>query len=236
MVTALILSGGTGTRMGGPVPKQYLDVNGKPVLLYCLEKVERQPEIDAVIIVATENWHPVIRGWIAGAGYRKVMALVPAGDSRQHSVYRGLQKMKELGAADEDIVIVHDGVRPCVSSGILRSCVTVLDDGEADGAVPVIAVKDTVYQSSDGKRIEGLLARDQLYAGQTPESFRFGKYYRIHQAMTPEELHAVRGSSEIACRGGMNIHMFRGSEENYKITTRSDLERFRCYIEAGEKM
>jgi 2-C-methyl-D-erythritol 4-phosphate cytidylyltransferase len=91
--------------------------------------------------------------------------------------------------------------------------------------MPVIPVKDTIYMSKDGKHIHGLLNRDELFAGQAPESFRFHKYLAIHEKLTDREIGKIRGSSEIACQYGMEIALVEGSEENFKITTMEDLHR-----------
>lgn len=109
--------------------------------------------------------------------------------------------------------------------------VKALEDDEVDGVMPVIPVKDTVYQSREGRIVTGLLNRDEIYAGQAPESFRFGKYYAAHQGKTESDFASIRGSSQIAIENGMNIKLIRGSEDNYKISTPQDLERFRYQTE-----
>lgn len=228
MVTAVILCGGTGTRMKSNQPKQYIEIEGKPILWYCLRIFKRHPLIDRIIIVAAPAWQDYIRNLIRNPKMEKFVCFANAGTSRQDSIYHGLLKAKEIGAKDDDIVIIHDAVRPCVSARILTDCIHMLD--QADGAMPVLPVKDTVYKSSDGKHISALLNRDEIFAGQAPESFRFGKYLAIHEKMSEEELASVRGSCEIAFRAGMKIKMFEGEEGNYKITTPADLEKFRNQI------
>lgn len=234
MATGLILSGGIGVRVGGTMPKQYLTVQGKPILIHCMERFEASEEIDAVIVVAAAEWQQTIRDWAESYGLRKLKGFADAGESRQHSIWNGLRKMKALGAGEDDIVVVHDAVRPCVSEKLLRECVRAAE--EADGAMPVIAVKDTVYYSADGKGIDELLDRDRLYAGQAPESFRFGKYYAIHEKWKTEDLHKVRGSSEMAYRCGLRIRMIPGDEANFKITTPEDLKKFRKQMEEQETL
>ena len=229
MVTALVLSGGVGARMGADIPKQYMDVAGKPVILYTLEKLERQQQIDAFIVVAERTWQPRLTAWMEEAGIRKCAGYAEPGASRQGSVFHGLQRMQSQGAREDDIVLVHDAVRPCVSGQILKSCVDALEN--ADGAMPVLPVKDTVYTSGDGTWIGGLLDRDKLFAGQAPESFRFGKYYAAHLAVGEKALDGFRGSSEIAHLAGMRIRLLPGDSGNYKITTPEDLERFRAQME-----
>lgn len=228
MVTAVILSGGNGIRMGSDRPKQYIEVEGKPILYYCIQIFEKHPKIDQIIIVAAADWHDYISRMLRGSEIKKFVGFADAGSSRQQSIYNGLLKMQKDGRKVDDIVIIHDAVRPCVSARILSHCVSMLD--QADGAMPVLPVKDTVYRSTDGEHISALLNRDEIFAGQAPESFRFGKYLAIHEKMTEEKLASVRGSCEIAFRAGMKIKMFEGEEENFKITTPADLEKFRQQI------
>lgn len=228
MITAIILSGGVGNRMGSDCPKQYLDVEGKPILWYCLRKFAQHPMVDQVIIVAVPVWQEYVNNLIQDLEMEKFIGFADAGTSRQDSIYHGLLKIKEMGAQDDDIVIIHDAVRPCVSERLLSDCVNMLD--QADGAMPVLPVKDTVYRSTNGEHISALLNRDEIFAGQAPESFRFGKYFAIHEKLSEGELASVRGSCEIAFRAGMKIKMFEGEEGNFKITTPVDLEKFRQQI------
>lgn len=235
MVTALVLAGGSGSRMGvGSVPKQYLLAGGKPVIMYCLEQFQRYEEISDIVIVAEKDWHPFLEEWIRKCGIAKRVGFAAPGRSRQHSIYSGLVYMKQAGAGEEDIVVIHDAARPCVTRRIIEACIS--GAKEADGAMPVITVKDTVYKSRDGQRIDSLLNRDELFAGQAPESFRFGKYFRLHENMSDQEIGAVRGSSEIAYKNGLDICLVEGSEANYKITTAEDYEKFCLQVENGSRV
>lgn len=229
MNVALVIAGGSGQRMGQDIPKQYLMVLGKPILVYCLEVFEQVEQIDVVYVVAAARWQPAIRRWAEDYGLRKLRGFADAGASRQHSIWNGLRQMKQAGVPEDGIVVVHDAVRPCVEPSLLRACIAAAE--EADGAMPVLAVKDTVYRSTDGRRISELLDRDELYAGQAPESFRFGKYYSIHEAIGEEALGSIRGSSEIAHRFGLDVRLLPGDEGNYKITTPADLQKFCRQIE-----
>ena len=197
--------------------------------MYCLEKFQNHESIDGIIIVAATEWYGRIQQWIEDTNIKKFMGFASAGISRQHSIYQGLNHAKSCGAKEEDIVIIHDAARACVSDEIISACIDGIS--EADGVMPVIEVKDTVYFSKSGKEVESLLDRDCLYAGQAPESFRFGKYYMLHEKLNDSELGSIRGSSEIAYKNGLKVKLISGSEENYKITTMSDLEKFRMQLE-----
>ncbi len=227
MNTAIILAGGVGSRMGVDRPKQFLMVQDKPIISYCLDIFQNHDEIDSVVVVVSEQWQDFVEEYAAKYGVTKIKGYAPAGKSRQHSIYNGL-KCIDKNVPDTDIVIVHDAARPLVSDQIISDCIKGATD--YDGAMPVISVKDTVYQSKDGEEIGCLLKRSELFAGQAPESFKFRKYFDIHNQVTDEEIGATAGSSEIAYRHGMEIRMVKGSERNLKITTIEDLETFETIL------
>lgn len=227
MNTAIILAGGVGSRMGVDRPKQFLMVQDKPIISYCFAIFQNHPQIDKLVVVVSEEWQDFVEEYAAKYGVDKICGYAPAGKTRQHSIYNGLKCIAQNAPAT-DIVIVHDAARPLVSDQIIADCIKGATD--YDGAMPVITVKDTVYQSADGKKIDCLLKRSELFAGQAPESFKFKKYYDIHNQVSDEEIGATAGSSEIAYRHGMEIRMVKGSERNLKITTIEDLETFETIL------
>ena len=229
---AIILSGGIGTRMQmGDFPKQYLEVEKKPILLYTLEQFQKSSAVEKIVIVAADAWREKIRGWMEEDGITKFLAFADAGDMRQESIHNGLTVCVEDSVSENDGVIIHDGVRPLVSEQLIGDCLAALADHE--GCMPVLPMKDTIYQSSDGTKIDHLLERSTLFAGQAPEAFQLHPYAKINREASEEELSLTRGTSEIAYRHGMDVAMIPGDERNFKITTRSDLERF-CTIVEGE--
>lgn len=232
MNIAIILSGGSGSRLkSGTQPKQYLTVSGKPIFSYCLSTFQKTQTIDAIVIVAGEEWHDLIHVWLDTENISKFRGFANPGRTRQHSIYEGLKLVKEF-ANESDVVIIHDAARPLVSTELISKCVE--EAGTVGGAMPVLPMKDTVYMSDNGSSVTGLLNRDEIFAGQAPEAFQFGRYLLIHENMTDEEIAAVRGSSEIAYRNGIEIKLVEGSELNFKITTRQDLQQFEAYMLNGE--
>lgn len=226
MNVALILAGGTGSRLGGKIPKQYLEVRGKPVIARCLETFGRHPMIDCIQVVAEEEW----RGLIAEYGV-KLLGFSKPGATRQLSIWNGMQDILQK-AGEEDVLIIHDAARPLVSERIITDCLRAC--GEHDGALTVLPVKDTVYYGKDGK-IEALLDRNRLMAGQAPEAFLFGKYLAANESLFPDRILQINGSTEPAVLAGMDICCIRGEERNFKITTGEDLERFTQIVERETK-
>lgn len=223
MNIAIVLSGGTGTRLGSDIPKQYIKVNEKPIISYCLEVLESCKQIDAIQIVADESWHEVI----LESQMTKFKGFSKPGANRQLSILSALEDIKEF-TSKEDVVIIHDAARPCVSGEMFEDLIK--ETKEHEGALPVLPMKDTVYLSEDGKGVTSLLNRSQIFAGQAPEAFRFGKYYEANVKLLPDDILKINGSTEPAIMAGMNIAMISGDEKNFKITTIQDLERFQQLV------
>ena len=233
MNIALLLSGGTGTRMGGNIPKQYMEVSGRPVFTYCAESLFAHKHIGAVQIVAAPEWQEdIFRQTKRVIGEemweRKFRGFSLPGENRQLSIFHGLENIGEYGD-DQDYVLIHDAARPLLSPKQIGDCLS----GAAghDGAMPVLPMKDTVYYSEDGCTVGKLLDRKTIYAGQAPEVFLLGKYREANRRLLPDRILAVNGSTEPAVMAGLDVAMIPGDERNFKITTRADLERFQKIIQ-----
>ncbi|MBD5523537.1 MAG: 2-C-methyl-D-erythritol 4-phosphate cytidylyltransferase [Lachnospiraceae bacterium] len=227
MNIALILAGGTGTRLGSDIPKQYVSVKGKMVITHCLQVFGIHPQIDAIQIVAHEQWHGGICRQIPEKAGKKFRGFSEPGTNRQRSIYHGLQDIMRY-ARKSDVVIVHDAARPLVSADMLSACVGACK--EHDGVVPVLPMKDTVYLG-DGGKITSLLDRSQVYAGQAPEAFLLGKYFEANRCLMPDRIDRINGSTEPAVMAGLDIAMIPGDEGNFKITTQMDLSRFKILLD-----
>lgn len=229
MIIALILSGGIGSRLQYDMPKQYIDVGGRPIISYCVETLSGCNMIDAIQIVAAEQWRNNIVQWMEKSDInRKLRGFSEPGVNRQMSVYYGL---KDIGkyADENDLVLVHDAARPLLKERMIAECIRAIEGH--DGVVPVLPMKDTVYVSKDGRRISGLVERSKIFAGQAPELFYFGKYLKANEALLPDKIKQINGSTEPAVMAGMNIAMINGDESNFKITTQADLKLFRSILE-----
>jgi len=230
---AIILSGGIGSRMRNDgFPKQYIEVDGKPILIYTLEKFNRNISVDKIIIVAASQWHQQILEWIDKYAITKFYGFAAAGETRQESILNGLNVCEKNIVNKIDNVIIHDAVRPLLSDALISNCFNSLE--YSDGCMPVLPINDTVYQSFDGSKISNLLDRSTLFAGQSPEAFNLQKYLKINKAASKEELESTKGSSEIAYKNGLDVALIKGEEMNFKLTTPVDLNRFKAILR-GEK-
>lgn len=231
MNIALILSGGTGSRLGADMPKQYIEVCGSPIILYSIKCLSEHSEIDAIQIAADPLWYEQIEKWLQVSDRNhKFKGFAMPGANRQLSIYNGLEAIKAY-ADDADNVLIHDAARPLLASKQISDCLAAIQGH--DGVLPVLPMKDTVYSSIDGKTVTSLLDRKEIFAGQAPELFRFGKYYEANRRLLPDQILQINGSTEPAILAGMDIAMINGDENNFKITTRADLERFRQIV--GER-
>ena len=220
MNIALVLSGGTGTRIGSDIPKQYIEVGGKPIVSYCIETLAAHREIDAIQIVAEPVWHDLLKE--SAAQSRKFRGFSSPGINRQLSILHGLEDIRKY-AQDSDCVLIHDAARPVLSARQISDCLNAMEGH--DGVIPVLPMKDTVYLSRNGRQVDELLDRGCIYAGQAPELFLLKKYYQANLALLPERILEINGSTEPAVMAGMDIAMIPGDEKNFKITTEADLQR-----------
>ncbi len=251
MNIALILAGGTGARVGGEIPKQYITVCGRPVISFCLHVFLNHPEIDAVQVVADYRWRALIETCVCEAKrqgetpvekdesekdgqtrHHKWKGFSEPGGNRQLSILNGLEDI--LAYADrEDVVVIHDAARPMITGEFISECLAAIRGHE--GVLPALPMKDTVYQSGSGRRISALLDRDRIFAGQAPEAFVLGCYYDANRALLPERILEVKGSTEPAVLAGMDVVMINGDEKNFKITTQEDLKRFEEIVAAAKE-
>lgn len=222
MNIALVLAGGTGTRLGADIPKQYIKVNGRMIVDYCLETLEHSLEVDAVWIVADKMWQQNIKK------VNKFKGFASPGMNRQLSIYNGLKAIEaslEVEELEKVNVIIHDAARPLLTEKCISECVKAIEGH--DGVLPVLPMKDTVYFSEDGESVTSLIDRGKVYAGQAPELFKLMPYIKANEVLLPDKILLINGSTEPAVMAGMDIVMIPGDENNYKITTKADMERFK---------
>ena len=231
---AVILSGGTGSRMNMDIPKQYIKAGGCMVITDSMRAFWECDMVNDIQIVSSDIWRNDIideyKKYMSGT-LHKLRGFSAPGENRQLSILNALRDIKS-DTSEDDIIIIHDAARPFVTVEMLKSYITAIGYGndnkgiKHDGVMPVLPMKDTIYYSEDGSKVSELLDRDKLYAGQAPEVFRFGKYLSACERLLPDKILEIRGSTEPAILAGMDIVMTPGDEKNFKITTREDLDRY----------
>ena len=228
---ALIPAAGMGKRMGFSINKQYLQLDGMPIVARTVSIFEQSPLIDAIYLVIPADEIPYCREHVVEA-YRfcKVAAIIPGGKERQHSVMNGLRAMGEHVSGD-DVILIHDGVRPLITEEALRESIAVASS--FDGAVMAVRVKDTIKSAENGI-VSGTPDRNSLWQAQTPQSFRYSVIYSAHLAAETEHYLGTDDSSLVERRGG-HIKVVQGDYHNIKITTPEDLILAEAFLAAARE-
>ncbi|MCJ8500595.1 2-C-methyl-D-erythritol 4-phosphate cytidylyltransferase [Desulfatitalea alkaliphila] len=224
MSSALIVAAGRGVRMGADRPKQYLTIGGLPILTRTLRAFDNCERIQQIVVTVPEQeMDRCRREIIAGAGLRREPLLVPGGPRRQDSVFNGLQRMPE----EDDVVLIHDGVRPLVTGELIERCI---DAARRWGAcIPVVPVTDTLIRVDPQNVIIETVARESLCMAQTPQAFRLSLIRKAHQWARQNAKVATDDASLVEQMGG-RVHTIPGDVTNIKITTAEDLQRAEAYL------
>ena len=220
----LILAGGMGARMGNAEkPKQYLELAGRPIILYTIEKFLVCPELDQVVVLCPKAWIKYTEDLVARnlAGADRVHVAC-GGATRNETIMNGIAYIEEhFGLTEETVIVTHDAVRPFVTHRILMENITCAR--EAGACDTVIPASDTIVESADGTLISSIPDRRKMYQGQTPQSFRAKELRERYEALTEEEREILTDACKIFVMKGLPVRLVRGEVYNIKITYPSDL-------------
>ena len=226
---ALIIAGGAGNRMHQDIPKQCLTVNEKPVIVYTLEAFQEHPEIDAIAVVCIEGWDQVLRAYARQFNITKLEYVVPGGKNGQDSIRNGIMEL-EKHYDPEDIVLIHDAIRPMVSAEIISDNIRVAR--EKGNAVTVIPCAEAMLQTDDGKVSVGSYPRDRLKRTQTPQAFHIGFICDLHRRALEAGITNSVASCTLMIEMGEQVYFSSGSEKNIKLTTVEDIDIFKALLAA----
>ncbi|MBQ3105711.1 MAG: 2-C-methyl-D-erythritol 4-phosphate cytidylyltransferase [Lachnospiraceae bacterium] len=231
MNIALIIAGGKGMRMNQDIPKQFLNIYEKPVIIYTLQAFERHPQIDGIMVVCLEGWNEILRAYARQYDISKLKWIVEGGENGQRSIYNGITALSKECAGDT-MVLVHDGIRPNVSQEIISHCIAQCRlHGSAVTIVPC-AEAMLVREVPGGNSSQALIARDSLARTQTPQAFPLSKLLWAHEEAKKRGITNSVASCTLMVELGETIHLCLGSEKNIKITTTDDIEIFKALIMA----
>ena len=233
MNIAMILASGTGTRMGNTdCPKQFLPIYNKPLIVHTIEAFEMHEEVEYIIVVTNENYIDQVKVWCKQYDLGKVRSVVAGGNSRQISVYNGLKAVEELVSSPDDIIVIHDAARPLISQKIINDNINVCKEF---GAVDtVIKASDTIIRSKDNEIISDIPNRNELYQGQTPQTFKFQIIKDAHEKALKEAIPNVTDDAKLVLSFGIDVHLVEGSAQNFKITTFDDLMMLKALLKIGK--
>ena len=233
MVHALIFAGGTGLRMNSKSkPKQFLELHGKPVIIYTIEVFERHPEVDSIAVVCLESWIPELQFQLQKNLIQKVRVIVPGGKTGHDSITNGLKAMKPY-ASMGDIVLIHDGVRPLIRGEIItRNIEAVRTYGSAITSSPAQETEIRVEEMT--RVIEDVPIRAHMYTAKAPQSFYYGDILKAHEKAEKTGFKSIDSVDLLNHLGRRNLHIVPCSRFNLKITEPADYYIFRALYEAME--
>lgn len=221
MVSVVIFAGGTGVRLkSADKPKQFLEVDGKPIIIRTLEKFAFHPEVDAIVVACLADWIPHLQTLVSEFSIPKISAIVPGGKNGFESIHNGLLKAAEP-MADDDVVLISDGVRPILTNELISDCIATAR--EYGTAVPCVPSIDSVLQSKDGKTCRVAMPRNEMFVTQAPQGYRLATILWAHGEVERLGLPAPVSSSELLLSLGEEIHLVAGDQDNIKVTTDYDL-------------
>lgn len=234
MNIALVFAGGVGVRMGASVPKQFLDLNGRPVLVHTLDLFQRHPEIDAICLVVAEEHTEAVRSLAADHGISKLGRIVAGGVTAQDSIYNGLRALIEDESPDS-IVLIHDGVRPYVEDSVISANIAAAK--EFGNAVTYTPCFETIVLSSDGHTIDKMPYRRESYTAQAPQTFRLGDIIAAHDAIRTRDggYTDMIDQATICHTLGVALHLVPGNRGNIKVTTPEDLSMLGALLSARKE-
>lgn len=233
MIYAGILAGGTGTRMGiSNMPKQFLDLGNKPIIIHTIEKFLLKPEIEKIVVGVHEDWishaEDLVEEYIST--FKDRIIIVAGGSDRNttiENIIKAIDDYKEL--TDEDIVITHDSVRPFITLRIIKDNIRLAK--ECDAVDTVVEAVDTIVESTNGEYITNIPNRAHYYQGQTPQSFRCKDFLNLYNSLTSEEKQILTDACKIFVIKGKEVALAKGEYSNLKITTVTDLKIAKSMLE-----
>lgn len=233
MIAAIIIAGGSGSRMGQDIPKQFINVYDKPVLVYTLEGFQKHPQIDVIELVCIDGWHDIARAYAKQFNIDKLKWIVSGGSTGQESIRNGVYNL-EGKISDDDIVIIHDGIRPLVDETVLSNVITKCS--QYGSAVSSMPYNEQIFVADDEISTVKYIPRESIRRVSTPQAYKFGLLNsKYHEAF--EKKIGIYGSAytnTMMVELGERLYFAEGSDKNIKLTTKDDLEMFKAYLKADD--
>lgn len=227
---ALIIAGGVGARMNQDIPKQFLNVYDKPVIVYTMEAFQKHPEIDGIEVVCLDGWHDVLWAYAKQFGIAKLENIVSGGKNGQDSIRNGLYDIAERHNGEDDIVLIHDAIRPMVSEDVISDNIRVCR--EYGNAITVVPCTAAMLKTYDALSTTEQVPRDNLKITQTPQSFFIREIIETHKEALSKGITNSVASCTMYIELGRKLYMSQGSEKNLKLTTSEDIEIFKALLKS----
>lgn len=235
MNIALLTAGGVGNRMGQDIPKQFMTIDNKPVIIYTMEAFQHHSEIDGIAVVCLKGWEVVLQSYANQYNITKLKWIFEGGNSNQESILNGLTGLKKVGCSDDTIILVQDGVRPLVSKDIISNNIAVCK--EYGYAVTGLTCKEAIMKLVDDTIREIEIPRERLVRTQTPHTYRLGTLLEGHRQAKEKGITNTVASCTLFGALGVNYqHLVRGSEQNgLKLTSPEDIELFKALLHSSKE-
>lgn len=233
MNIAIIFAGGSGVRMGAGVPKQFLEINGKPIIIHTLQLFQYHDQIDKIYISVLKDYVSYMNELVEEYRLKKVAAVIPGGETAQDSIYNALKKAEEENSEDS-IVLLHDGVRPFVSYDVIADNIKGVK--EHGNAITCTSCYETILLSKDGDQVDSVPYRKETFAAQAPQSFYLKDIIAAHDVVRarPERYENMVDACTILKSQGLDVHMIPGNRGNIKVTTPEDVYMYRALLQYKE--
>ncbi len=229
MNIAIIIAGGSGSRMGQNIPKQFINVYDKPVIIYTLESFEKHPQIDAIEVVCIDGWHDVLLAYAKQFNISKLKWIVSGGETGQESIRNGVYNL-EKKCNGNDNIIIHDGVRPLVDDEVLTDVISKCNIyGNAVSSMPY---NEQIFIVDDETSTTKYIPREILRRVVTPQAYKFDELLNAYREAFEKKI-GIYGSSyanTMMVELGKKLYFAAGSDKNIKLTTRDNLEMFKAYL------
>lgn len=225
---ALIIAGGVGARMGQDIPKQFINVYDRPVIVYTLEAFQNNPNIDGIEVVCLDGWHEILKAYARQFGIAKLENIVSGGKNGQDSIRNGLYDIRERHLEDDTIVLIHDAIRPMVNDDIITENIRVCR--EYGNAITVVPCTAAMLKTYDSLSTEEQVPRDNLKITQTPQAFFLNDIIEAHKEALSKGITNSVASCTMYIELGKKLYMSKGSEKNLKLTTSEDIEIFKALL------
>lgn len=230
MNIALLTAGGTGNRMGQDIPKQFMCIDNQPVIIFTLQAFQYHPEIDAIAVVCLPGWNVILQAYANQYNITKLKWIFDGADSNQGSIFNGISGLKAVGCSDDDIVLVHDGVRPLVDTRIITDNIAVCK--QHGYAVTGLTCKEAIMELVNDTVTDIEIPRERLVRTQTPHTYKLGTLLDAHQKAKDQGItNTVASCTLVALTGVKDQHIVEGTEKNgLKLTRPQDVELFKAMI------
>ncbi len=225
MNIALIMAGGVGQRTQQDIPKQFLNVYDKPIIIYTLEAFQNHPDIDAIIVSCLEGWHEILWAYARQFNIDKLKWIVNGGENGQASARNGVYALKDV-CKDDDIIIIHDGIRPMVSADIISDCI--VKCRKFGSGLAAMRCQETIIRSTDAIKGNENINRWEIMRVQTPQAYRYDKLFWAHKTALERGITDAVYTNTIMVDLGETVYFSLGSDKNLKITTLEDIDMFKA--------